>query len=84
MEQEKKSSVFGPILLVLVLLGLVVYYLSNKNTPDENMTEQETIQTENVEAGNELTQTNNEAELEVEVNELDTEFEDMNVEDLDM
>jgi hypothetical protein len=87
MEQEKTSGLFGSILVVLILLGLVVYYLSNKNQmakiPDgQSTSETNTDLNENQQTS--MEEVSAEAELEAEIEELDTGFEDMNAEDLDM
>lgn len=87
MEQEKTSGLFGSILVVLILLGLVVYYLSNKNQmaqiPD-GQSASETNTDLNQSQQTNMEEVSAETELEAEIETLDTGFEDMNAEDLDM
>ncbi len=82
MEPEKKSGVFGIILAVIILLGLVVYYLSNKKSMEEvpETTISQTDERQSIESNTLET----DASLETEVENLDTNFDDMNSEDLDM
>lgn len=85
MEQEKKGSIFGTVLVVLVLIGLVVYYLVNKNKMANIPETQNESQVQSGQTNENTTQTvSGEATLETEVENLDTEFSDMNSEDLDM
>lgn len=85
MEQEKKGSIFGTVLVVLILIGLVVYYLVNKNKMANIPETQNESQVQNGQTNENTTQTvSGEAMLETEVENLDTEFSDMNSEDLDM
>ncbi|MEZ4103120.1 MAG: hypothetical protein R3B55_00935 [Candidatus Paceibacterota bacterium] len=87
MENDKKGSVFGSILVIVILVGLVVLYLSKKDRDVEQtnetseMTTEESMQTESM---NETSTQTTETEFEAEVESLDTEFSDMNSEDLDM
>ncbi|MDQ5883498.1 MAG: hypothetical protein QG654_412 [Patescibacteria group bacterium] len=87
MEQEKKGSIFGSVIIVLILLGLVVYYLVNKNQMakvpvSENTSGMQTTDTQ--QTISDPQNTSADAELEAQIEGLDTSFEDMNVEDLDM
>ncbi len=85
MEQEKKGSIFGTVLVVLILIGLVVYYLVNKNKITNIPETQNESQIQNSQTNENITQTmSSEATLETEVENLDTEFSDMNSDDLDM
>lgn len=82
MEDNKNgSSMFGTILVMIILVGIVIYYLSNKNAQNEPAPENETSTSEV-----QMTQEQNTLEagvdLESEINSLDTNFEDMNAEDL--
>jgi len=85
MEQEKKGSIFGTVLVVLILLGLVVYYLVNKNKVNNTPETENQSQVQNNRTSEDVTATiESETSLETEVENLDTEFSDMNTEDLDM
>ena len=86
MEQEKKGSIFGSVVIVLILLGLLIYYLSNKNNMSKTPVNE--VQTQTIteqQDSNEVTPaTSTDAELEAQVEGLDMNFDDMNAEDLDM
>lgn len=88
MEKEKSGSVFTSVLVVVILLGLVVFYLTREKDVQTTQTDQsETsiqITEETSEENQMMTETEADAELEAEIESLDTSFEDMNAEDLDM
>lgn len=82
MESDKKGgSMFGTVLVMIILVGMVIYYLSNKNQTPETAPENtiENSQTINEQPAE---QTETEIDLETEINNLDTNFDDMNAEDL--
>lgn len=82
MESDKKGgSMFGTVLVMIILVGMVIYYLSNKNQIPET-TQENTV--ENSQTMNEqpAEQTETGIDLETEINNLDTNFDDMNAEDL--
>lgn len=88
METEKRSSVFGSILVIIVIVGLVIFYLASKRSVEEPNIQQSQIPENNSEQMNQQEESrgmiSGEMEFETEVETLDTEFEDMNAEDLDI
>jgi len=83
---NQKGSILGSVLVVAVLVGAVIYYLWSKKdvqAPSEAIQIDQTEQTMQQEQSNPSGQ-NTEASLETEITELDTDFSDMNSEDLDM
>jgi len=92
---NQKGSVLGSVLIVVVLVGAVVYYLWSKKdvqAPSEvTQTEQAMQNEQNMEAGqinqpigSSQNSATTETSLETEISELNTDFSDMNSEDLDM
>lgn len=85
MESDKKGgSMFGTVLVMIILVGMVIYYLSNKNqipqtTPENTVENSQTI---NEQSNQAMNQAEVEIDLETEINNLDTNFDDMNAEDL--
>ncbi len=87
MEQEKKGGKFGIVLVIIIILGIALYYFKNKEEVPTNNTGQEASQT--MEESQSMAQEENNSvesstSLETEVENLDTNFEDMNSEDLDV
>lgn len=78
MEETKRSSVFGKVLIVIVLAGILIYYFAQRNT--------EIAHNQNTEIQNEVTteSTEVEASLEAEVNSFDSDFSDMQAEDINI
>jgi septal ring-binding cell division protein DamX len=90
MESQKRGSVWVMILVVFAIIGIVIYYLSNNESKqNEKVSESKNLimeTQENMTTPEQARQTSMDAETDLllQIESLDTDFSDMNAEDLDM
>ena len=84
MDTQNKNSNLGTILVVIIAIGIVVYYLANKDMRKKEVEEAYTPQTGEMTEDQSGAETEVDASLESEIENLDSDLSDVNPEDLEI